>query len=681
MIPFIKSILAVLFLSISFTNSFSQSIIRKIIPLNSNWQFSFVNNIHKQQVNITVSIPHTWNATEVKNPKQNYQRTNGVYRKRIFIDNEWTGKRFFLFFEGANSVANVFVNKKYAGEHRGGYTKFCFEVTSFIHVGDSNDINVMVSNVYRLDVLPMSGDFNVYGGLHRSVSLIVTEKNCISPLYFASPGIFVTPKNISNQSADVDIKTILSIKDKSAALRLRTTILNEQSEIISQKTSAVTTPEIVVMHTLKNPHLWNGKADPYLYSVQVELLQNGKIIDMVTQNFGVRTFKVNANTGFYLNGKPYDLHGVCFHEDVEGKGSAYRQTDYENDQQLLNELGVTAVRMAHYPHGQPAYDLADKNGIIVWTEIPLIGSGGFVGEGYVNSKELHQHAETMLTELIRQNYNHPGICFWGLFNELTSNFDNPAPFIKNLQSLAQAEDSTRLTTCADMLDHSPFDSVSNVKAWNKYFGWYSGNVNDIGPWFDRMHQRLPNLPIGISEYGAGASIHQHTDSLVQPVANSKFHPEEWQTFFHENYWQQLSSRAYLWGKFIWVFADFGSTGRNEGDTVGINDKGLLTYDRKIKKDAFYFYKANWNTKEPTLYIAERRDSVRYKKTITVAVFSNLQNVELIVNGKSAGKKSPDPLKRLMWQNILLEKGKNIVETKAWNGETEMKDRCVWELKE
>lgn len=660
--------------------SFSQTIIRKIIPLNSNWQFSFVNNVNKQSVNTTVSIPHTWNATEVKNPKQNYQRTNGVYRKRVFINSAWKDKRFFLFFEGANSVANIFVNKKYVGEHKGGYTKFCFEITPFIHIADSNDITVMVSNVYRLDVLPMSGDFNVYGGLHRPVSLIVTERNCISPVHFASPGVFVTPKNISHQSADVDVKTILSIKYITNKLQLRSTILNQQSNIVSQQTSAVTRSDVYLTHSVKNPHLWNGKADPYLYTVRVELLQDGHVIDAVTQSFGIRTFKVDPNKGFYLNGIPYDLHGVCFHEDVEGKGSAYSQPDYEKDQQLFNELGVTAVRMAHYPHGQPAYDLADQNGMIVWTEIPLIGSGGFVGEGYVNSEALQQHASMMLTELIRQNYNHPSICFWGLFNELTSNFDNPASFIKHLNALAHIEDSTRLTTCADMLDNSPFDSVSDVKAWNKYFGWYLGKVNNVGPWFDKMHQKLPELPIGMSEYGAGASIHQHTDSLVQPVANSKFHPEEWQTFFHENYWQQLSSRSYVWAKFIWVFADFGSTGRNEGDTTGMNDKGLVTYNRQTKKDAFYFYKANWNNKEPILYITERRNNIRHQAFTSIKVFSNLQNVELFVNGKSLGKKSPDQLKRVVWEDVLLEKGKNIVETKALNGKIVIVDSCVWELK-
>lgn len=459
-----KKIASLFILSvIIFTNSFSQNIVRKIIPLTSDWQFSFVNNISKQSVNIPVSIPHTWNAGEVENNKFNYQRTSGVYRKKIFIDKEWKDKRLFLLFEGANSVADVFVNKKYVGEHRGGYTKFCFEITSFIHAGENNDINVMVSNTYRLDVLPMSGDFNVYGGLHRPVSLIVTEKNCITPLDYGSSGVFITPENISNQSADVTILANLSVKGTSNALQLHTMILNEQLQIVSEQTSRVTDSIVSVKHVLKDPHLWNGKADPYLYKVKLELLQDHHIIDTVTQSFGIRSFKVDANTGFYLNGKPLDLHGLCFHEDVQGKASAYTLPDYKNDFNFFNELGLTALRFAHYPHGQPMYDFADENGIIVWTEIPFIGSGGFVGEGYVNSEQLQEHIRTMLKELIRQNYNHPSICFWGLFNELTANFDNPAPFLKQLNELAHKEDPTRLTTCADMLDNSPFDTVSDIK--------------------------------------------------------------------------------------------------------------------------------------------------------------------------------------------------------------------------
>jgi beta-galactosidase len=671
-------VLSLTILFYSFT--FGQTANRAVLPLTDGWQFSFVTNVYKNQKSITVSIPHTWNATEVKNASFNYQRTSAVYRKTIFIDSADRGKRFFLLFEGANSVADLFVNKRYVGEHKGGYTKFTFEITPFIHPGQNNDINVMVSNAYRLDVLPMSGDFNVYGGLHRPVSLLVTNENCITPLDYASAGVYVTPRHISNRSADVQVLSKLSLNNPSSALRVRTTLLNQKGEAVQVHTASVSGSSVEDKFTINNPHLWNGKADPYLYSARVELLQGQQVIDRVSQSFGIRTYSVDPEKGFFLNGSHLDLHGVAYHEDVEGKGSAYTMTDYEKDFDLFKEIGLTAVRFAHYPHGQPAYDLADESGIVLWTEIPFIGSGGFVGEGYANSEAFHQHARNMLTEMIRQNYNHPAIFFWGLFNELTANFDSPAPFLKELDDLAHKEDPSRLTTCADMLDRSPFDSVSDVKAWNKYFGWYSGKVENFGAWLDNMHKKIPMKPFGISEYGGGASIHQHTDSLVQTVPTSKFHPEEWQTYLHERSWEQLSARPYLWGKFIWVLADFGSTGRNEGDTLGINDKGLVTYDKQTRKDAFYFYKVNWNRNQPTVYITEKRNTIRHQQQVKVEVFSNMPEVELSVNGKSLGRKTPDNFKRATWENVSLQKGNNTVLAKVISKDGVLADSCIWEYR-
>jgi beta-galactosidase len=660
---------------------FSQNLVRNIIPLTNNWQFSFVTNVYKHSIAQTVSIPHTWNAQEVMTPNSNYQRTSAVYRNTVFIDPAWKGKRFYLFFEGANSVADVFVNKRYVGEHKGGYTKFCFEITPFVQVGQNNDINVMVSNTYRLDVLPMSGDFNVYGGLHRPVSLIVTEQNCITLLDYGSSGVYITPKNISNAAADVDVHVKLSILNRIPGIQLRAMIVDATNKQITNQTINVIDSDVYFKQTILHPHLWQGRKDAYLYQLKVQLLQNGAVIDTVSQYFGIRTYKVDPDKGFFLNGEYLDLHGVDFHEDIQGKGSAYIMQDYLKDLSLLNELGVTALRFSHYPHGAPMYDLTDQNGIAVWTEIPFIGSGGYVGEGYANSETFHQHARNFLTELIRQNYNHPSIFFWGLFNELTANFDNPAPFLKELNELAHREDSTRLTTCADMLDHSPFDTISDVKAWNKYFGWYEPDVREIGKWLDERHQLLPQKPIGLSEYGAGASIHQHEDSLVQPKPSGKFHPEEWQTYYHEQYWQELSARPFVWGKFVWVFADFGSVIRNEGDTVGINDKGLVTYDRSVKKDAFYFYKANWNQQESVLYIADKRNTTRSKSLIDIEIFSNQPSVELFINGKSVGRKSPDSIKRAIWLQMPLQKGMNRIEARSSaKGKPTLTDQCEWEVK-
>ena len=670
-----------LVLCVFFNTRGQSSLGRMRIPINSNWKFSIPESIYKQTKDTNVTLPFTWNAHEISNPYTNYERTTGLYTTKIRIDNSWLKKRIFLYFEGANSVANVFVNKKFVGEHKGGYTRFCFEITKFIK--DSNNVvSVLVSNEYRPDVIPENGDFNIYGGLHRPVSLIITENNCITPLDYASSGVYITPTNISEKSADINVKVKLSITDKrNKSLTLHTLLYNETGEVVSNQTTDVKDDVTDLKHLLYKPHLWNGKADPYLYRLKVELLQDNVVIDTVSEHFGVRTFMVDNNEGFFLNGKYLDLHGVAYHEDVAGKGSAYTRVDYENDMTLFKELGLTALRFAHYPHGEPSYDLADENGIAVETEIPFVGQGGNEGTGYINSEEFRTHVKNYLTELIRQNYNHPSIFFWGLFNELTAKYDNPVSFIKELSDLAHSEDPTRLTSCEDMLNEktTPFDTVTDVKAFNKYFGWYSGKVTDLEKMTDGAHKNA-NLAFGISEYGAGASINQHTDSLVQPKPKSRFHPEEWQTYFHETQWGILKERPFIWGKFIWVFADFGSTGRNEGDTMGINDKGLLTYDKKTKKDAFYFYKANWNANEPTLYITDRRNTLRHLAVTNIKVYSTFPYVELFLNKKSLGRKSPDDLKRIVWQNVNLQYGINTIEVKAGKKGNEMTDSCVWELK-
>jgi len=677
-----KLIFTAFIIVISFFSAFGQTGVGRLrIPINDNWKFSIPNNIYKKHTDTTVTLPFTWNANEVLNPTTNYQRTTGLYTKTIKIDNSWLSKRVFLYFEGANSVANVFVNKKFVGEHKGGYTKFCFEITKYLN--DSlNVVSVLVCNNYRPDVIPENGDFNIYGGLHRPVSLIVTENNCITPLDFASSGVYITPTNITDKSADINVKVKLSIThDFRQLFKLHTTIYNQNGDVVSNQTTTPKDFDVNIKQVLNNPHLWNGKEDPYLYKLKVELLQNDLVIDTISQNFGVRTYKVDKGKGFFLNGKYLDLHGVAYHEDVAGKGSAYTKEDYENDMALFKELGVTALRFAHYPHGEPIYDLTDKNGIAVWTEIPFVGQGGNEATGYINSEELRVHIRNYLTELIRQNYNHPSIFFWGLFNELTAKYDNPASFIQELRDIAHKEDPTRLTTCADMLNikTTPFDTVTDVKAYNKYFGWYTGKVTDFAKWIDETHEK-DNVPFGISEYGAGASIYQHSDSLVQTKPGSRFHPEEWQTYFHETQWGILKERPYVWGKFIWVFADFGSAHRNEGDTIGINDKGLLTYDKKTKKDAFYFYKANWNANEPTLYISERRNTVRHLAVTNIKVYSTFPMAELFVNGKSLGKKTPDDVKRIIWENVTLQSGTNTIEVKAGKKGNETMDSCVWELK-
>ena len=649
---------------------------RERINFNSGWKFHLAYDVSKQPQKISVTLPHTWNAKDVLTGNANYRRETGIYEKTFSVSNAWKDKRLFLYFEGANSVASVFVNKHFIAEHKGGYTCFCLEITNYVKPGQQNSVEVQVSNAYRMDVLPLIGDFNVYGGIHRPVSLLITSKDCISPLDHASPGIYLTPTDVSAASATINILTELSVTDKSR-LRVSTEILDAGGRQVTAMLSNVTdNAQCEQVLKIKNPHLWNGRASPYLYTVVVKLLRNGQVIDKVTQPLGIRYFNVDVDKGFSLNGKYLDLHGVGFHEDVEGKGSALDTADYDRDMQLINEIGATALRLTHYPHGKYFYDQCDRNGLVVWSEIPFVGPGGYTGDGYIKSPELEEQVKQVLTEMIRQNYNHPAVFFWGLFNELKLDHDDPIPFLKQLNAIAKKEDPTRLTTCASFLDNNKFNGVTDLIAWNKYYGWYDGEFKDLGVWADKMHSQPGQEPFAVSEFGAGGSPLKHWENSGKPAADSKFHPEEWQTLYHEESWRALQKRPFIWGKFVWALADFGSSIRNEGDAPGINDKGLVTYDRAIKKDAFYFYKANWNV-EPMIYITDRRNTARAKPSTAIKVYSNVQHVSLMVNGVAIGTGDPDDLHIINWENIELKKGANKIEITAKQGNRVLHDECEW----
>ncbi|ATP57898.1 beta-galactosidase [Pedobacter ginsengisoli] len=650
---------------------------RIIIPLNNGWQFYFAYNFETNIKKDLVNLPHTWNAAEVLNGVADYKRTSAVYENKLNVADNWKGKRLFLYFEGTNSVATLLINNKFVTDHQGGYTAFCAEITNFITPGE-NSITVQVSNAYRQDVIPLHGDFNVYGGIHRPVSLIITNQNCISPLDYGSPGIYIKQKNLSAQSANIEVLSKLSILNRKS-LRLKTIIYDKDKKPVSSVITKINSEnELKQDLHINKPHLWEGKASPYLYAVEVSLLQDEVTIDKIVQPLGLRSFLVEPNKGFFLNGKYLNLYGVGRHEDVSGRGSALTIEDQYRDMSLIQELGATSVRLTHYPQNKLFYNLSDSAGLILWTEIPFVGPGGYNGTGYIKNEKLEANIRKTLREMIRQNYNHPSIFFWGLFNELKLNYDNPQPFINELNVLAKKEDPDRLTTLASNLGSDTFTDLSDLMGWNQYFGWYDGVFEQVGTWADEIHRALPNKPISVSEYGAGASPFKHTEELQKPVPKGRFHPEEWQTAFHEKHWAEFKKRPYIWGKYVWVLADFGSSIRTEGDQDAINDKGLLTYDRKIKKDAFYFYKANWNP-EPVLYISERRNTKRTKSLTSIKVFSNGKKTELLVNGKSYGKKEKNELNTIVWDNIPLQEGKNKIVVKSQIKGKWLQDRCEWYL--
>lgn len=655
---------------------------RENILINQDWNFRFSHQVDKNSSR-RVDLPHTWNAQDALSGKPDYKRGIGNYDKKLFIRSEWKGKRLFLRFEGANCVSNVFINGKQIGEHRGGYGAFIFEITDKVNYGKDNTVLVRVNNGEQLDVMPLVGDFNFYGGIYRDVHLLVTEDICISPLDYASPGVYLFQQHVGEKQAAVLARINLSNgteHPRQATLRLQ---VKEGDKVVYQADKKVTVaPHTSVQpeemsFTLLNPRLWNGREDPFMYQTVITLVKDGKEIDKVEQPLGLRYYATDADRGFFLNGKHLPLHGVCRHQEWAEVGNALRPMHHEEDTRLMLEMGVNAIRLAHYPQATYMYDLMDRNGIVTWAEIPFVGPGGYADKGFVDQPSFRKNGKEQLKEMIRQHFNHPSICFWGLFNELKENGDNPLEYIKELNVLAHQEDPTRPTTSASN-QGGAINFITDNIAWNRYDGWYGATPATLASWLDKTHQAHPEIKIAISEYGAGASIYHQQDSLVQTSPGSWWHPENWQTEYHIQNWKIISERPYVWGSFVWNMFDFGAAHRTEGDRPGINDKGLVTHDRKVKKDAFYFYKANWNP-EPMVYIAGRRSVNRVKPVTEVQIFSNCAEVTLKVNGQIIKKMQPDGVKVCIFKDIRLKKGENNIEVSAKNGKRVITDACCWML--
>ena len=677
-----KNLFVLLFLHFCFVVLYGQ---RQEIPINKDWQFESTapSGLAYQK---SVNLPHTWNDKDVQQGITQH-RTSGIYTKTFFVNKEWSQKRVFIHFEGANITTTVSLNGQKIGEHKGGYAAFSFELTAHLAYDRDNILKVEVSNEMDMAVIPLVGDFNNYGGIYRPVQLIVTERPiCISPLDYAGPGVYIKQSDVTEQSANIEIITKYLSKDK-ALVNYKTTVLDADGNSVESQT----TEQAISMdkdgafthnYTIENPHLWNGKKDPYMYQVRVELLQNGKILDSKTENFGLRYFQIDANEGFTLNGQSLPLRGVSRHQDKIDKGSALSNEDHEEDMEIMLEMGINTLRLAHYQHAEKVYDLADSAGIVVWAEIPFIGLPKIAttfSNGYEPSDAFYENTKQQLIELIRQNYNHPSVLMWSLYNELQNPIDaSPVAFLKELNNLAKAEDPSRLTVAAGLLSpdkHPEMQNITDVFAYNRYFGWYYGAPNDMATFLDDTHKNFPNHKIGVSEYGAGGSIHHHTDKVERPNPIGSPHPEEWQAYYHEEHLRILEERPFVWGSFVWNMFDFSSHQRREGDQQGRNDKGLVTFDRKTKKDAFFFYKANWS-EAPVLHITSRRYVFRKEKKTNIKIYSNLSNVILTINGKAQTAQTPEN-GMVIWEDITLNEGANHLFVKATQNGITYTDEVSW----
>ena len=643
---------------------------RQDILLNNGWEFRFSHQVDGKTVR--VDLPHTWNAQDALAGKLDYKRGVGNYERPIFIRPEWQGKRLFLRFEGAGNVADVFINRRHVGQHIGGYGAFVFEITDCVTYGRDNSLLVRVNNAERLDLMPLVGDFNMYGGLYRDVCLLVTDEVCISPLDYASPGVRLMQDSVSHEYAAVRALVNLSngsSRPQKVELRLR---LNGEDKTVCDVRKELTLPAgsslcDTLRFDLANPHLWDGRRDPFLYQAEITLARDGRTTDRVVQPLGLRFFHIDPDRGFFLNGRHLPLHGVCRHQDRPEIGNALRPCHHDEDAALMLEMGVNAVRLAHYPQAPYFYDLMDRHGIIVWAEIPFVGPGGYADKGYVDLPAFRENGKEQLKELIRQHGNHPSICLWGMFNELKEEGDNPVEYIRELHALAHHEDPTRPTVAASNQSGGDLHFITDAIAWNRYDGWYGGTPADLGRWLDKTHARHPKLRIAISEYGAGASVYHQQDTLAKPRPDGTWHPENWQTYYHMENWRIIAARPYLWGSFVWNMFDFGAAHRREGDRPGINDKGLVTFDRRTRKDAFYFYKANWRPDEPMLHLSEKRCVLRTRPVQTFTAFTTCPRAELFVNGKSYGKATTDAYATVRWESVALQPGVNEIRVEASAG--------------
>lgn len=634
-----------------------------------------------------VSIPHTWNGTDGQDGCLNgktindtdYYRGDSWYRAFITLSVEDADYRHYLRFQGVNMQCDVYLNEKYIGSHKGGYTAFCFELSPYLHFGDDNLLAVRVNNAFCQEIAPLTADFTFYGGIYREVELIQKAKIAFC---MTEPGTRGLSVSIPSVTADEAVCQLEAVVDNAQSTEAAITVI---AELAGQKVAKDcilpphSTKKVRFIFHIPSPHLWNGRQDPYLYTAVLTLWENAQQLDRISDEIGFRYFHVDKEKGFYLNGEPYPLRGVSRHQDREALGNALNKTEHDEDFKILYDIGATAVRLAHYPQAEYFYRLCDRHGILVWAEIPfvdLVGGKGSFQDPDSDRAGFFAVTKQQLTELILQNKNHPSIFCWGLQNEVKAKFnDTMIPFMEELHSLAKSLDPYRLTVQATN-QKTAYRWKSDLLAWNVYPGWYGMSRKQLGWFMDKMRC---DRPIGLSEYGAGGNHLQHEASPKKPVHNGKWHPEEYQTRCHESFLRQIDKRNYLWCTFVWNLFDFGSDGRNEGDRPGMNDKGLVSFDRKTKKDAYYVYQSRWS-KEPMLQIAERRFIERKQKKIDLKVYSNLEQVELYLNANKIGQKQQCKNKQpgiFLWKGRRLKKGENKILVIGRQGNVELKQEAVF----
>ncbi len=625
---------------------------RNIINLNQDWKFIQEDTGLPEKLPQdwdAVDLPHTWNAVDGHDGNGSYARGRFWYAKNFSTPAQpLPGGRVYVEIPAAGQQAAVYVNGSEAIYHEGGYSTFRADITDLCKEDGENLLVVACSNENKSNVYPQSADFTFYGGLYRGVNLISVPEAHFELEYYGGPGIQITPKPCEDGGAAFEIESWVVNGDENFTVMY--SILDAQGKEVAAGVRPADATKITLY--VPDAHKWEIDS-PYLYTVTATLQRRNEAYDEVSARVGVRSFSCDPDKGFIINGTQTPLRGVSRHQDQLYKGNALSKEDHYEDARIIKELGANTIRLAHYQHSQDFYDACDEMGFIIWAEIPFISVMN-------KDPEAHQNCISQMKELIIQNYNHPSICFWGISNEILIGgiSDQLVENHKELQKLCKEMDPTRLTTIAHVsmtpID-SPVHNITDVESYNHYFGWYGGKMEDNGPWLDNFHKVHPEICLGLSEYGCEGIITYHG-----PNPACKDYSEEYQALYHEHMAKVLDERPWMWSSHVWNMFDFGCAARDEGGVAGRNNKGLVTMDRKTKKDSYYIYQAYWS-KTPMLHICGRRYAQRAGETTEIRVYSNLPSVALYLNGKLVEEKSAD--KVFVFQ-VALEDGQNMVKAAA-----------------
>lgn len=643
-----------------------------------------------------VEVPHTWNGTDFLDDEPGYRRGPSWYRKKLHLAPALKGKRLVLYFEGVHQLADVFVNGKNVGQHKGGYTAFACDITDKVTFGDAGAeavVAVRADNSHNDSIPPLDIGFAHYGGIYRDVWVIATDPVHFDVLDHAAPGLFVDTPQVSAEAGTVRVRgTVVHEAGQKRNLAVITRILDAGGKELAQleTESAIDAGQRAPFEQsikIASPHLWSPET-PYLYTVETDIRDGDAILDRVTSPLGFRWFKFDPEQGFFLNGQRLALRGASRHQDYAGLGSALPNNLHRSDLQWLKDMGGNFIRLAHYPQDPVVLETCDRIGLVVWEEIPIVSTAN------PTSPEFREVCRNMLLDMIRQHSNHPSIMMWGYMNEVllkwgrTKNKDPEFPKqvadqARELEALVHKEDPTRVTVMAmdarDLYNETGIADIAMVPSWNIYMGWYGGTFESFGRFMDDQHKRFPKRPMIASEYGAGSDARLHS---LAPVRFD--HTTEWQRMFHKSHLRQMASRPFIAGTLIWNQFDFSQP--EAADTIPhMNQKGMMTFDRK-PKDVYYLYQANLS-KEPVLYIASREWNRRTGTKADAApgsglqaveqpveVYSNLAEVELLLDGKSLGRQKPDDVKSATWK-VPFHDGWNVLEASGEKDGRKLHDVC------